>query len=176
MPGTTILQFLVVLVSGSVALLADTIHNFSDVLTAVPLCLWWVAAAGFVGFLGNEAVAAYRIRVGQKIGPAGLVVLLWGTVRSIGRRLLDGIAPELLDRAESALAHAPGVLAVSRLQLRWVGHRLQGAATIVVADTVLSSARCVAHEAEDRLVHLLPNLDDMAIRTVTAARPVNAER
>ncbi|WP_241984778.1 cation transporter [Cryobacterium adonitolivorans] len=38
--GTTVLQLGVVLISGSVALLADTIHNFSDSLTAVPL---WVA-------------------------------------------------------------------------------------------------------------------------------------
>ncbi|MEP7113063.1 MAG: cation transporter, partial [Ilumatobacteraceae bacterium] len=37
---TTILQLAVVLVSGSVALLADTVHNFSDALTAVPL---WIA-------------------------------------------------------------------------------------------------------------------------------------
>ncbi|HAM25225.1 MAG TPA: cation transporter, partial [Microbacteriaceae bacterium] len=38
--ATTALQFIVVLVSGSVALLADTIHNFADALTAVPL---WIA-------------------------------------------------------------------------------------------------------------------------------------
>ena len=96
--GTTVLQFLVVLISGSVALLADTIHNFSDALTAVPL---WVAfilgrraatrrytygfgraedlaglfivAAGLIGFAGNEAVAIYRIRVGRRIGSAALV-------------------------------------------------------------------------------------------------------
>src|SRR6478752_6280075 len=37
---TALLQLLVVAVSGSVALLADTIHNFSDALTAVPL---WIA-------------------------------------------------------------------------------------------------------------------------------------
>lgn len=127
--GTTILQLAVVLISGSVALLADTIHNFSDALTAVPLWiafilgrrmasrrytfgygraedlaglfivavvalstivaawqsieriinpqpiqnLWWVLAAGVIGFIGNEAVAVYRIRVGQKIGSAALV-------------------------------------------------------------------------------------------------------
>ncbi|MFP5312064.1 MAG: cation transporter, partial [Actinomycetes bacterium] len=40
--ATTVLQFLVVLFSSSVALLADTIHNFSDALTAVPL---WIAFA-----------------------------------------------------------------------------------------------------------------------------------
>jgi cation diffusion facilitator family transporter len=126
---TAVLQLLVVAVSGSVALLADTIHNFSDALTAVPLWiafalgrrsanrrytygygraedlaglfvivmiaasaviaaveavrrllhpapvehLGWVALAGLIGFLGNELVAVYRIRIGRQIGSAALV-------------------------------------------------------------------------------------------------------
>ncbi len=127
--ATAILQLVVVLVSGSVALLADTIHNFSDALTAIPLWiafilgrrkptrtypygfgrvedlaglfivamialsailagyesirrlidpqplnnLGWVLAAGVIGFMGNEAVAVYRIRTGRRIGSAALV-------------------------------------------------------------------------------------------------------
>lgn len=39
---TAVAQALLVVVTGSVALLADTIHNFSDALTAVPL---WIAFA-----------------------------------------------------------------------------------------------------------------------------------
>jgi cation diffusion facilitator family transporter len=35
--------------------------------------LWAVAAAAVVGFLGNELVARYRIRVGRRIGSAALV-------------------------------------------------------------------------------------------------------
>ena len=35
--------------------------------------VWWVVAAGLVGFAGNELVAVYRIRVGRKIGSAALV-------------------------------------------------------------------------------------------------------
>jgi cation diffusion facilitator family transporter len=35
--------------------------------------LGWVAAAGLIGFLGNELVALYRIRVGRQIGSAALV-------------------------------------------------------------------------------------------------------
>jgi cation diffusion facilitator family transporter len=126
---TALFQFGVVLVSGSVALLADTIHNGSDALTAFPLWIafvigrrpatrrytygygraedlaglfvvamialsavvagWeaigrlvnpqpvhhlaWVAAAGLIGFAGNELVALYRIRIGQRIGSAALV-------------------------------------------------------------------------------------------------------
>jgi cation diffusion facilitator family transporter len=35
--------------------------------------LWAVAAASLVGFMGNEAVAVFRIRVGREIGSAALV-------------------------------------------------------------------------------------------------------
>ncbi len=126
---TAVAQLAVVLVTGSVALLADTIHNFSDALTAIPLWIAFVLgtraatrrytfgyrraedlaglfvllmiaasaalaayesisrlvnpqpisnipiliAAGFIGFLGNETVALYRIRVGRSIGSAALV-------------------------------------------------------------------------------------------------------
>jgi len=34
---------------------------------------WAVAAAGVIGFIGNELVARYRIRVGRRIGSAALV-------------------------------------------------------------------------------------------------------
>jgi len=126
---TAIAQLAIVAISGSVALLADTVHNFSDALTAIPLWIafalgrraptrrytygfgraedlaglfvvamitlssiiagfeavrrllnpvpiehvGWVAVAGLVGFVGNELVALYRIRVGRQIGSAALV-------------------------------------------------------------------------------------------------------
>ncbi|GAA0965367.1 cation diffusion facilitator family transporter [Frigoribacterium faeni] len=265
--GTTILQFAVFLASGSVALLADTVHNFADALTAVPLWiafvlgrrvatrrytygfgraedlaglvivlvvalsavvaawesvgrllrpqvldnLWLVALAGLIGFVGNEIVAVYRIRVGRRIGSAALVadgvharldgftslavvlgavgallgfpladpivgivisaaivVLLWGTVRSIGRRLMDGIDPGLADRARQALDETPGVLAVPRLQLRWVGHRLQGAAVVEVADAPVSVVQRTLELAERNVGRAVPHLDELAIRPVAS--------
>lgn len=46
----------------------------SRLLDPAPIShLGWVAAAGFVGFLGNEAVALFRIREGKAIGSAALV-------------------------------------------------------------------------------------------------------
>jgi cation diffusion facilitator family transporter len=127
--ATAALQLAVVLLSGSVALLADTIHNVGDTTTAIPLwiafrlarrrpsprftygygrvedlagvavvlvilasavvagweavdrllhprplaLLWAVAVGGVIGFLGNEAVAVFRIRVGRQIDSAALV-------------------------------------------------------------------------------------------------------
>ena len=42
--ATAVLQLVVVFVSGSVALLADTIHNFGDAATAIPLAIaFWFA-------------------------------------------------------------------------------------------------------------------------------------
>ena len=126
---TAVLQLAVVLVSGSVALLADTIHNIGDATTAIPLWvafvlvrrkptatftygygrvedvagiiivliilisaliagyeaidrfahpqpiafLGWVVVAGVLGFIGNEIVAVFRIRVGREIDSAALI-------------------------------------------------------------------------------------------------------
>lgn len=126
---TASLQIVAVLATGSVALLADMIHNVADATTAIPLwiafklaqrkptatftygygrvedlagiaivliilfsavvagyesitrifhpqpitLLKWVALAGLIGFIGNEVVAVFRIRVGREINSAALI-------------------------------------------------------------------------------------------------------
>ncbi|HEX4849805.1 MAG TPA: cation diffusion facilitator family transporter, partial [Puia sp.] len=127
--ATALLQAVVVFISGSVALMADPIHNFGDATTAIPLWiafmlvgwkptkrftyaygrvediagvaivliilfsaivagyesidrffhprsvenLFAVIVAAVIGFLGNEVVAIFRIRVGKEIGSAALI-------------------------------------------------------------------------------------------------------
>ncbi|MGU3432118.1 cation diffusion facilitator family transporter [Actinomycetes bacterium M1A6_2h] len=85
---TAIAQSVVVAVSGSVALLADTIHNFSDALTAVPL---WIA---FV--LGRRAATKrYTYGFGRAEDLAGLFVVAMIALSAVVagveavRRLLD---------------------------------------------------------------------------------------
>ena len=126
---TALIQVAIVMFTGSVALLADTVHNFTDAAVTIPLWfafllarrkpsnrftygygrledlaglaivlailfsaififyesidrllhpqdiryVWAVVAASIVGFLGNEAVAVFRIRVGKQISSAALV-------------------------------------------------------------------------------------------------------
>lgn len=66
--ATAALQLVVVVVSGSVALLADTIHNFSDAFTAVPL---WLAF-----LLGRRAAThRYTYGYGRAEDLAGLFVI-----------------------------------------------------------------------------------------------------
>ena len=88
---TAALQVVVFILSGSIALLADLIHNIGDALTAVPLGvafyesidrllnpqdlthLWALAGAGVIGFLGNEAAACVRLRAGRSLQSPALV-------------------------------------------------------------------------------------------------------
>ncbi|MGH3447419.1 MAG: cation diffusion facilitator family transporter [Nocardioidaceae bacterium] len=264
---TAVLQLVVVIFSGSVALLADTIHNFSDALTAVPLWiafvlgrraatrsytygygraedlaglfivamialsailagyesvrrliepqspqnLGWVLAAGLIGFVGNEGVAVYRVRAGRRIGSAALVadgvhartdgftslavvvgilgvwagfpladpivglfitvaiaVLLWGTARDIGRRLLDGVDPALVDQTTSALVSVAGGDCVGDVRLRWTGHRLHVTASIRCPPaTSVEEFEQVARAAETAVRATLPAVGAVVVRPVS---------
>jgi len=186
---TAAIQAVVVVFSGSIALLGDTLHNVADALTAVPLLiafrlarrpatarytygygraedlgglfviamitlssglaayeaidrlihpravthLWAVAGAAVVGFVGNEVVARYRMRVGRRIGSAALVadglhartdgftslaVLLGAGGVALGWRLADPIVGLLITVA---------ILGVLRSAVQQVGARLMDA-------------------------------------------------
>ncbi|WAC92629.1 cation diffusion facilitator family transporter [Mycobacterium sp. Aquia_213] len=195
--ATAVAQIVVVVLSGSIALAADTIHNFSDALTAVPLWIafalstkaatrrytygfgraedlaglfvvamivlsaiiagyeaierlinprpiehvGWVAVAGVLGFIGNECVALYRIRVGRRIGSAALVadglhartdgftslaVLIGAGGVALGFPLADPII---------GLAITVAILAVLRTAVRDVFRRLMDGVDPKLIDT-----------------------------------------
>ncbi len=65
---TATLQLIILLLSGSVALMADTVHNFADALTAVPL-----AVAFWIG--DRPATRRYTYGYGRSEDLAGLFVL-----------------------------------------------------------------------------------------------------
>ncbi len=250
---TALLQAMVVVLSGSVALASDTLHNLGDALTAIPLWIafslgrrsptrtytygyhraedvagvvivlaigasaalivWesvqrllhprlidyipWVIAAGLIGAAGNELVARYRIKVGRHIGSealvadgqhartdaltsltvvlagvgaafgtawvdpvAGLVVallilrLLFRSARSITRRLLDAVDPDLVDTTEAVIAGVPGVRSITDLRLRWHGHQLHVSASVAVdPNLTVAAGHEMAHEVEHALHH-----------------------
>ncbi len=262
---TAALQAVVVAGSASVALLADTVHNLADALTAVPLgiAFWvgrrppnqrytygygraedlagifivavialsavvatwqavdrlldpqdvrnvgWVIAAGVIGFVGNEAVAVYRIRVGRQIGSAALVAdglhartdgltslavvlgalgvaagwqladplvglavsvailfVLKDAARDIYRRLMDSVEPELVDEVAQVLAGVPGIEAVERVSIRWVGHELRAEAEVVSdSELTLAQSHEIAEEGHHRLLHGIPKLARATIHT-----------
>lgn len=67
--ATAIAQLVVVVLTGSIALLADTIHNFSDALTAIPL---WIA---FV-LVRRPPTKRYTYGLGRVEDVAGLFIVM----------------------------------------------------------------------------------------------------
>lgn len=199
--ATAVAQTIVVVLTGSVALLADTIHNFTDALTAIPLLIafrlgrrpanhrytygyhraedvaglaivamiaasavfaaveaidrlrhpapldhvWVVLAAGVIGFLGNEAVAIYRIRVGRTIGSAALVA------DGVHARA-DGLT------SLGVVAGAVGVLAGFPRADAIVGLVI----TLAIGYTMVTAARTV-------LRRVLDGMDEPTMRLIEAA-------
>jgi len=270
---TAIFQIIIVYYSGSIALLADTIHNFGDALTAIPLLfafmlarwkptkrftygygrvedlagvfvvlmilisavvagyvsidrllhpqqvtfLWAVAAAALVGFIGNEAVAQLRIRVGNEIGSAALVAdgqhartdgltslavligaagvylgfpladpvigliitiaifwIVWDSCKTIFTRLLDGVDPAITQEIRHTVDHVEGLIEITDVKVRWLGHRLHAEINITV-DSSLSvvQGHGIAREFRHELLHHLRYLSDATIHVdpVTASGP-----
>jgi cation diffusion facilitator family transporter len=270
---TAFIQVIIVYYSGSIALLADTIHNFGDALTAIPLLfafilarwkptnrftygygrvedlagvfvvlmimisaivagyvtidrlfhpqqvtfLWAVAAAALVGFIGNEAVAQLRIRVGTEIGSAALVAdgyhartdgwtslavlvgaagvylgfsladpvigliitvmifwIVWDSVKTIFTRLLDGVDPAVTDEIRHTADHVEGVVEITDVKVRWLGHRLHAEINITVDSSLsVEHGHGIAKEFRHELLHHLRYLSDATIHVdpVSASGP-----
>ena len=263
------IQALVVVASGSVALLGDTLHNAADALTAVPLWLAFrlgrraptsrftygygkaedvagvavlalifgsaafagyeavdrllhpqkithlaiVMVAAVAGAVGNEVVAQYRIRVGRRIGSAALeadgihartdgvtsLLVLIGAIavalgaqwadavvglvitaailivgcqagRSVGQRLLDAVDPAIVARISETVAAVDGVVAVTEVRARWMGHRLLAQVRLSVDGAQqVTRGHQIAEVAHHQLLHQVSNLSDAIIHVDPAA-------
>ncbi|CAN5911169.1 cation diffusion facilitator family transporter [soil metagenome] len=248
---TASLQLVVVLVSGSVALLADTIHNLADASTAIPLgvafmfakraptkrftygygrvedlaCVIIVAiifgsavvafytainrllhphpvthlailaVASVIGFAGNELVAVFRIRVGKEIGIAALIadgyhartdgwtslavlvgaagvhfgfpladpiigllisIAILGIVKesviAVVTRARDGVDPEVRDDVAHSASRVNGVLGVTDVRARWIGHRMRAEGNITVpGDLSVEEGHGLAKQVEHEM-------------------------
>lgn len=264
MGATAVLQIVIVALSGSMALLADTLHNLGHLATTIPLILafrigrrprtrrypygfkraedlvglligfvialsaaliiWesvraivepraltnlgWVLAAAIIGAAGNEIVAQYRIRAGRRIGSAALiaegqhartdaltslaviigvagawlglpqldaivglviaaviVLVLVRSMRTVVRRLMDGVDDGTLERVETAAGSVVGVMSVDDARARWLGHRLEGEVTILVPrDSSQDSIAATVDAVRAAMLDALPHVDRAVVQ------------
>ena len=269
MGATALVQVVIVALSGSIALLADTVHNLGHLAPTIPLIIafrlgrkaptrrysygyrraedlvglliglviaasaaliiWeslraltrprplthlgWVLAAALVGAAGNEAVAVYRIRAGRRIGSAALVAegqhartdaltslavvvgvagagagypqldpiiglliaaviiaVLIASMRTVIRRLMDGIDDDTLEHIEAAAAAVPGVVSVDHARARWTGHRLQADLQIGVDPALtVTAGHHVAEQVLQTLTSQVSHLDTATIHVHPAS-------
>ncbi len=65
----------------------------------------------------------------------------------------------MVDAAESSLKAIPGVVAVRRVRMRWIGLEIHADADLDInSATSLADAHDLAHVAEHDLVHAVPKL------------------
>lgn len=267
---TAVFQLVIVLLSGSVALLSDTIHNFADASTAIPLWIAFrlsskpaskrftyglgrledvagllivitilasamiiayeavlrlihpqpithvglVAIASIIGFAGNEIVAQYRIKIGKEIGSAALLAdgyharvdgltslavlvsaagswlgysifdplisiaisililkIVYSSAKSVILRLIDGVDPTFVEQIHSTAKKVTGVLDITEVRIRWLGHRLFADANIAVESNLpVDQAHEIAGRVRHELLHDLHFLSDVIIHV----DPINA--
>lgn len=127
--ATALIQAAVVAVSGSVALLADTLHNVADALTSVPL---WIAFR--LGRRGRTARFSYGYhRAEDAAGLAILIVILasavWAGYEVVSRFLVQVVPTHLWLAMAAAVVGAVGNEAVARVRLR-VGREIGSAALV----------------------------------------------
>lgn len=265
---TTALQIVIYIASGSVALLADTVHNLGDALNSIPLLfafyvarraanrrytygygrlediagvfivisigfsaayiiyesvqrllnplplenLEWIALASLVGFVGNELVALMQIRVGRRIGSdamiadgqhalidgltslavliavvgtliglpildpiVGVVIgfaiigITWNAIKAIWYRMMDAVDPHLVEHVEAHVLALDGVLAVERLRMRWVGHRMYGVMKIAVpAEASPKASGDIVQAVQQEASHVIPQLEELTVEVSEA--------
>ena len=87
---------------------------------------------------------------------------------------MDGVDPALLERAEHALGHAPGLAGVGPVRLRWSGHRLSGDAVVVLrGDPPLREVERITAEAESRVRRSVPNLDRFVVHATSGPHAID---
>jgi cation diffusion facilitator family transporter len=263
---TTIFQILIFLISGSVALLGDTVHNFGDAINSIPLlfAFWlanrvanrrytygygraedlagvlivlsigfsafyilvesvsrffnpvplsnleWVAATAIIGFAGNELAAIIQIRAGKNIGSDALIAnglhartdgitslavliaaigaflgypivdsiigIIMGIVilfitrdaaKSIWHKLMDAVDPIIVRKAESLIKEHSEVKGIQRLQMRWIGHRLQLEAVIAIeSDLIVTQCSLISEHISHHLYHDIPHLAETTVAVI----------
>lgn len=145
---------------GSAALIAEGQHARTDAMTSLAVVVGVIGAwlgLGWVDPLIGLLIAAM------------VVLVLISSLRTVIRRLMDGIEPGTATTLVEAAA-GPGVHAVRDVRARWIGHRME-AELVIEVDPALTvdDARPLVDQVEDRLHAALPHLERALVRLEPAA-------
>jgi len=146
---------------GSAALVADGVHARLDGITSLSVVLGAIGV--LLGFPIADPIIGLLIAI-------SILILLGGTAKSVGARLMDAVDPGLIDRVERSLTHTKGVTGIRSVKLRWVGHRLLGSAVITTNAENLRDATHVAEHATEHVRGELRNLDEFVVTPIAADR------
>lgn len=148
---------------GSAALIAEGQHARTDALTSL---------AVLIGVAGAWAGVPQLDPIIGLVIAAVIVAVLISSMRTVIRRLMDGVDDSTLDRIETVAAGVEGVVAVDRCRARWIGHRLETDLDISVQpDLSLQDGHAIAYNVHHTLTQKVPHLDRATIHVNPAGIP-----
>ncbi|MHB1260231.1 MAG: cation diffusion facilitator family transporter [Thermoplasmatota archaeon] len=147
---------------GSAALIADGQHARIDGYTSLAV------VAGAIGVWAGYPLADPIVGI---ILTVLIARMAWQVGKSIFARLLDSIEPETLDQIAALARQIPGVVEVTDVRARWLGHRVTAELNVAVPTTwSVEQAHAAATAIQERLLAELPNL----VRATVHMDPQNA--
>jgi cation diffusion facilitator family transporter len=143
---------------GSAALVADGQHARIDGFTSLAVL---VAVIGtLVGVPILDPIIGLLITV-------TIILILWQSSKSIFRRMLDGIEPEILAEVEHAPAHVAGVRGVANARARWLGHKVHADLDVIVdRHLTVDDAAAITAKVKAALADHVPAFGDAMIAIV----------
>jgi cation diffusion facilitator family transporter len=135
---------------GSAALVADGYHSRVD---------GWISLAVLVGAVGVWLGFPLADPIIGLFITLAILWIVWESGAAVFARMLDGIEPGLLDAVRASASRVPGVLEVTDVRARWVGHWLRAEVNIAVDSTLtVSQGHAIAKQTGQHLLHDLPHL------------------
>ena len=147
---------------GSDAMIADGQHALIDGLTSLAVLIAVIGT--LIGLPILDPIVGVVIAL-------AIVGITWNAIKAVWYRMMDAVDPHLVEHVEE---HARGVAGVdevlTRLRLRWVGHRMYGVIKVASARRYHPRrqpghiVQALQHEAG----HVIPQLTELTVQVVTA--------
>jgi cation diffusion facilitator family transporter len=149
----------------SVPLVADGQHSRIDGLTSL---------AAFLGLVGVKLGFPQADPIAGLIITVVIVTVVYSTSRSVLQRLLDAVDPHIVPAIVAVAEAVSGVIAVTDVRARWVGHTLHVVMNIEVdANLTLAKAHAIAEEVRHRIFHEIKGVSEVIIHTDPAGTGVD---
>jgi len=118
--------------SGSAALIADGYHARTD---------GWTSLAVLVGAAGVHLGYPLADPIVGLVITAAILAVVWGSVKMVFARVLDGVDPEVIDRVHAIAGEVPGVTGVTDATLKLADGATAGLTLHTIDGTPLGKRR-----------------------------------
>jgi cation diffusion facilitator family transporter len=147
--------------TGSAALVADGYHARIDGFTSLAVVVGVAGVA--LGFELADPIVGLLISI-------VILRIAWQSLRTIGRRALDGVEDGTIDAIRARALGAAGVRSVVDVRARWIGHIIRTELVIAVDPALtVSTAQELADGVRGELIGGLEHVTEAIVETVPTA-------